>query len=167
MSRLPITNRLRTSSYAQNSEYVPELIRNTEEVIAATGGSVVLLKKVSNNSSNIDTKGTTSTRDTLNGRITDNPITMDIDSPYWRQQRIAIPALLDLTGRSENKMGRRDVGTANVTIARATEEKLGVIINPLEDQFLIKGSRYRITSWEPDTEVLDNHTCKVYLVEKI
>ena len=50
---------------------------------------------------------------------------------------------------------------------RATEEKLGVFINPLEDQFLIKGSRYRITSWEPDTEVLDNHTCKVYSVEKI
>lgn len=167
MSRLPQTNRLQAQSYAQNADYLPELIRNTEEVILATGGTVVLLKKVSQGSSELDTRGTASQRGIMNERKIDKEITTTIETPYWRQHRIGIPALIDLTGREDKKVGRSSGGTANVTIARATIEKLGVNINNIEDQFNIDNQRYRITSWEYDTKVLDTHTAVIYSVEKV
>lgn len=167
MSRLPTTNRLQAQAYAQNEDYLPELIRNTEEVILATGGTIVLLKKVSQGSSELDTRGTQSQRGIMNERKIDKEITTVIETPYWRQIKIGIPALIDLNGREEKGVGRRSGGTANVTIARLTIEKLGVSINVTEDQFNIYGERYRITSHDYDTKILDTHTAVIYSVEKV
>lgn len=167
MSRLPTTNRLQAQAHVQNEDYLPELIRNTEEVILATGGTIVLLKKVSQGSSELDTRGTQSQRGIMNERKIDKEITTVIDTPYWRQTKIGIPALIDLNGREEKGIGRRSGGTANVTIARLTIEKLGVSINVIEDQFNIYGERYRITSHDYDTKILDTHTAVIYSVEKV
>ena len=62
MSRLPQSNRLQVENHEQNSDYLPELIRNAEETILAVGGTVILLKKKSVNSSEVDHKGTASDR---------------------------------------------------------------------------------------------------------
>lgn len=167
MSRLPTTNRLQATTHQQNADYLPELVRNTEEVILATGGTIVLLKKVSSGSSEIDTRGTASQRGTMNERKIDKEISKKIETPYWRQFNVGIPALIDLSGREDKGVGRRSGGTANVTIARATIEKLGVSINLAEDHFNIYGERYKITSFEYDTKVLDTHTAVIYSVEKV
>ncbi len=166
MSRLPQSNRLQVENHGQNSDYLPELIRNTEETIHAVGGTVILLKKKSVNSSEIDFKGTSSVRGPMNNRVDDDQHRPGIETKYWRPI-LGIPALIELSGQSEKQLGRSSGGNATVTIARATLDKLRLTINMISDNFLIHDDRYRITRVENDTLVLDNWTARIYSVEKI
>ena len=166
MSRLPQSNRLQVENHGQNSDYLPELIRNTEETIHAVGGTVILLKKKTVNSSEIDFKGTSSVRGPMNNRVDDDQHRPGIETKYWRPI-LGIPALIELSGQSEKQLGRSSGGNATVTIARATLDKLRLTINMISDNFLIQDDRYRITRVENDTLVLDNWTARIYSVEKI